>query len=96
MNPEARNAPVSFEEFRTLVARELQVEEGKVVPEASFVRDLLADSLKLVELLLRMEEAGINIPIEEAWDIETVGDAYGLYVKHATQSRGVRSLPLTP
>lgn len=76
--------PISFEEFRHLIAAELQVEESKVVPEASFVEDLLADSLKLVELLLRLEEAGVNIPIEEAWNVETVGDAYRLYAGRAT------------
>jgi acyl carrier protein len=55
------------------------VEQGKVTREASFVDDLLADSIQLVELMLHMEEMGISIPMEAAWEVETVGDAYRLY-----------------
>jgi acyl carrier protein len=74
---------VTFEEFKGIIARELQVDEGKVVHEASFVEDLLADSIQLVELMLRMEEMGIKIPIEAAWEVQTVGDAYGVYKESA-------------
>jgi acyl carrier protein len=74
---------VSFEKFKHAVAEGLQVEESKVVPEASFLHDLLADSIQLVEMMLHMEEMGIDIPMEEAWGIETVGDAYALYRDHA-------------
>jgi acyl carrier protein len=78
--------PISFEEFRRLIAQELQVEESQVTPEASFVQDLFADSIRLVELLMRLEEAGVEIPIEGAWNVETVGDAYRLYSSHASRS----------
>jgi acyl carrier protein len=78
--------PISFEEFRSLIAKELQVEESQVVPEASFVQDLYADSIRMVELMLRLEETGIEIPFEEAWNVQTVGDAYQLYANHASQS----------
>lgn len=74
--------PISFEEFKRLLAEELQIEEGKIVPEASFVTDLLVDSIKLVELMLRLEEKGIEIPMEAAWDVQTVGDAYRVYKEH--------------
>jgi len=70
---------ITFEEFRRVIAKELQVDEERVVREASFVEDLFADSLKLVRLMLRMEELGIEIPMERAWEVETVGDAYKLY-----------------
>jgi acyl carrier protein len=43
------------------------------------MEDLSADSIQLVSLMLRMEELGIGIPMEAAWEIETVGDAYRLY-----------------
>jgi len=76
---EPQKDPIPFEEFRRIIAEELQVEEEKVVREASFIDDLLADSIQLVELMLRMEEMGINIPVEAAWEVETVGDAYKLY-----------------
>ena len=75
---------VTFEVFRTAIAEELQVDEEKVVPEASFVEDLFADSLQLLRLMLRLEEMGINVPIEKAWQIQTVGDAYRLVESQAT------------
>ncbi|MEA3345424.1 MAG: acyl carrier protein [Chloroflexota bacterium] len=78
--------PIPFETFRDIIAKELQVEKDKVVREASFVDDLLADSIKQVEIMLRMEEMGVEIPVESAWEIETVGDAYQLYRQHATSS----------
>ena len=87
--------PISFEDFRRLIAQELQVEESRVVPEASFVQDLYADSIRLVELLLRLEQEGIAIPFEEAWGVETVGDAYRLYTEHAAGGDGAQSLPST-
>ena len=83
MIKKANGGPIPFEEFKRIIAEELQVEEGKVAREASFIDDLLADSIQMVELMLRMEEMGISIPIETAWEVETVGDAYRLYKEHA-------------
>ena len=88
--------PISFDDFRRLIAQELQVEESRVVPEASFVQDLYADSIRLVELLLRLQEEGISIPFEEAWGVETVGDAYRLYAEHAARGGSAQSLSSTP
>ena len=70
---------IPFEEFRRMIAQELKVDKDRVVHDASFVEDLFADSIQLVELMLRMEEMGIKIPIEAAWEVQTVGDAYGVY-----------------
>ena len=80
--------PISFEEFRRLIAEELQVEESKIGQESSFIRDLLADSIQLVELMLRMEEIGVDIPVDAAWEVETVGDAYRLYTEHVRVGAG--------
>lgn len=74
-------AKITFEEFRRIVAEELDVDESRVVPEAAFLEDLLADSIKMVEMMLRMEEMGIRIPVEAAWQVRTVGDAYRLYTE---------------
>lgn len=82
----ADNNPVSFETFRDIVAERLGVDKEKVVRESSFVEDLLADSIQLVELMLHMEEIGVEIPIDSAWEVETVGDAYELYRRHAASS----------
>jgi acyl carrier protein len=66
-----------------MVAAELDVGEDRVVPEASFVDTLFADSIRLVEMMLHLKERGIIIPMEEAWNVKTVGDAYAVYVRHA-------------
>lgn len=81
MSDGAGEGPVSFEEFRHIIAEQLQVEVDKVVREASFMDDLFADSIQLVDLMLRFEETGVAIPLEAAWEIRTVGDAYRLYVE---------------
>ena len=59
-----------------IIVEQLSVDKDKVVPGASFVDDLGADSLGLVELIMAMEEAfGIEIPDEVAEKITTVQDA---------------------
>jgi len=59
-----------------IIVEQLSVDKEKVVPSASFVDDLGADSLDLVELIMAMEEAfGIEIPDEVAEKITTVKDA---------------------
>ena len=59
-----------------IIVEQLSVEKDKVVPNASFVDDLGADSLDLVELIMAMEEAfDIEIPDEIAEKITTVKDA---------------------
>ena len=74
---------LSFEEFRRIIAEKLQVDETQVRREASFVEDLRADSIQLVELMLHLEEEGMSIPLEEAWEVQTVDDAYRLCREHA-------------
>ena len=73
---------ITFDKFTQIIAQELQVDESKVVREASFTEDLLADSIQLVNMMLRLEEQGVNIPIEAAWEVETVEDAYRVYQEH--------------
>jgi len=75
---------ITIEEFRRIIAQELQIDESQVVDDASFVEDLMADSIKLVEMMLRMEEMGVAIPLESAWEVQTVGDAYRVYSEHAS------------
>ena len=64
------------DKVREVIVDQLNVEEGDVVEAASFVDDLGADSLDIVELVMALEEEfGISIPDEEAENIKTVGDA---------------------
>ncbi|MFB0520798.1 MAG: acyl carrier protein [Desulfatiglandales bacterium] len=64
------------EKVKKIICEQLEVSEEDVVPEASFVDDLGADSLDQVELIMAMEEEfGISISDEEAEKIITVRDA---------------------
>lgn len=61
---------------KEIIINELGVEADKVTPAASFVEDLGADSLDTVELVMAFEEEfGIEIPDEDAEQLQTVGDA---------------------
>ena len=64
------------EKIKKIICEQLEVNEEDVVPEASFVDDLGADSLDQVELIMAMEEEfGISISDEEAEKLLTVRDA---------------------
>lgn len=66
----------TLERLKDLVVELLEVDEAKVVPEASFVDDFGADSLDLIEMITAVEEAfGIEIPDEDAGKLQTVQDA---------------------
>ena len=65
-----------LEKIKSVVVDQLNVEEDEVVDDASFIDDLGADSLGIVELVMALEEEfGISIPDEDAEGIKTVGDA---------------------
>lgn len=65
-----------FEKVKSIIVEQLSVDESEVTPESSFVDDLGADSLDIVELIMAFEEAfGMEIPDEDAEKIVTVGDA---------------------
>lgn len=87
MTEKTSKVPISFKEFQHMLADVLQIDENQLTSEASFVNDLMVDSIKLVELMLGLEENGINIPMEAAWDVQTVGDAYRVY-KESTATSG--------
>jgi acyl carrier protein len=72
------------EKIKKIICEQLDVAEKDVVPTASFVDDLGADSLDQVELIMAMEEEfDISIPDEDAEKIATVQDATN-YIKKAT------------
>ena len=69
---------------KEIVAEQLGVEESLVVPEASFMDDLGADSLDIVELVMALEEKfEIEIPDDAAEKIQTVNDAIEYIVEHS-------------
>ncbi len=66
----------TFDEIKDIIVDLLGVDAAKVKPEARFREDLEADSLDLVELIMKFEDTfGTEISDEEAQKIITVGDA---------------------
>jgi acyl carrier protein len=81
LGKKGENVATAFEKIKKLVVDQLGVDEKDVVPTASFVEDLGADSLDLVELIMSLEESfstperKIEIPDEAAEKIITIQDA---------------------
>ena len=72
------------ERVKKIVVEHLGVDADKVVPEASFIDDLGADSLDTVELVMAFEEEfSIEIPDDAAEKIQTVGDAVNFITSNA-------------
>lgn len=68
---------------KKIIADQLGVGEDEIKPESSFIEDLGADSLDIVELVMAMEEEfEVEIPDEEAENIKTVGDAINYVNTH--------------
>ena len=71
-----------LDKLRSLVAEKLSVPESKIVPSASFRKDLGADSLDTYELVYAIEEElGVTILDDMANEFETVGDAVKFLTK---------------
>lgn len=73
------------EKVKSIIVEQLNLEPDQVTPEASFIEDLGADSLDIVELIMALEEEyDMAIPDEDAEKIQTVEDVIN-YVqsKHA-------------
>lgn len=74
-----------FEKVKEIVVEQLGVESEDVTLQASFIDDLGADSLDIVELVMAFEEEfDLEIPDEDAEKISTVGDAVN-YIKERVE-----------
>ena len=73
-----------FEKVKKIIVEQLGVEEDEITMESSFIDDLGADSLDIVELIMALEEEfDLEIPDSEAEKLQTVGDAVD-YIKNNT------------
>jgi acyl carrier protein len=71
------------QKVKSIIAEQLGVGEEEIKPASSFIEDLGADSLDIVELVMAMEEEfEVEIPDEEAEHIKTVGDAINYVNTH--------------
>lgn len=71
-----------FEKIRKIISEQVDIEEKKITMETSLLKDLEADSLEAVEILMEIsDEFGIEISDEEAEKFQTVGDIVE-YVEH--------------
>ncbi len=76
----------TFDRVKAIVVEQLGVAEAEVNPEASFVEDLGADSLDVVELVMALEEEfDVEIPDEDAEKIATVGEAVKYLDAHLSE-----------
>ncbi|MBE6062163.1 MAG: acyl carrier protein [Clostridium butyricum] len=70
-----------FERIQAIIADKLSIDEASVTMDASFIEDLNADSLDIVELIMALEdELDMEIPDEDVENFKTVGDVVN-YVK---------------
>lgn len=80
---DVRMAVSTFDRVKKIIVEQLGVDENEVVATASFVEDLNADSLDLVELIMSLEEEfGLEISDEDAEKIVTVQDAIDYINEH--------------
>ncbi len=73
----------TYDRLKKIIVEQLGVDEEEVTPTASFVEDLNADSLDLVELIMSLEEEfGMEISDEDAERIQKVSDAVEYIEEH--------------
>ncbi len=74
---------VGIDKVRELLASQLNISADEITEEKEIVKDLGADSLDIVEMLMTLEEEyNVTIPDEETVDIKTVGDIVRVLDKH--------------
>ena len=72
------------QKVKNIIADQLGVGEDEIKSTSSFIEDLGADSLDIVELVMALEEEfGLDIPDEDADKLKTVGDAMNYLQQHA-------------
>ncbi len=65
---------MEFESVRAAIAKQLDLPEEEITMESRLIEDLKADSLDIVELIMDLEQHGVQIPDDELPNIHCVGD----------------------
>lgn len=76
---------LSFEDFQAMLAELLNTDPALLKADAYFITDLGVDSLRLAEILLQLEDLGLEISPDLVWEIQTVADAYRYYQESLEQ-----------
>ena len=75
-----------FEKIREIIADKLSINEDEITMDSSFLEDLNADSLDIVELIMALEdELDMEIPDEDAENFVTVGDVVRFVKSHVEE-----------
>ena len=75
-----------FEKVQAILAKQLRLDPAKITPESLIMKDLGADSLDILQLLMRIEyEYGLVIPDQALAKFETVGDVVSYLEKLETK-----------
>ncbi len=89
----AEEPVLSYEQFRQFVSETLGVPETVLTPDTHLLYDLGVESIKLLELIFQIDKRlGIEVSSESAWEIDTLKDAYAVYVDRVRAQR-VRAHP---
>ncbi|HLI72344.1 MAG TPA: phosphopantetheine-binding protein [Acidimicrobiales bacterium] len=86
-------AILDFETFADRLRDGLRINAGPLSVNSRLVEDLRLDSFDLTELLVVVEELGVQVPEEAAEEFETVGDVYQEYVKRASDTETAGDAP---
>ena len=75
-----------FEKVQTILAKQLRLDPSRITPESQIKKDLGADSLDILQLLMRIEDQyGITIPDKALATFKTVGDVVAYLEQEGTQ-----------
>jgi acyl carrier protein len=73
--------PLTFDQFCERLAKALEIPREWLDREVSFLENLAFDSLRMLSLGVFFEDLDLEMPVELAWEIGTVGDAYDYYCR---------------
>jgi len=72
-----------LDKIKSMLAEQLNIDENKITPSSKIIDDLGADSLDVVEMLMRLEDDfGVSVSDEEALELKTVQDIIDIIEKH--------------